>query len=120
MAVVDDIIEKYKSANEEVASLEQKIAETSEQIVLMKIKREKEVKDAIIAENEELIKELQTLREDDLKMLLTEEEVEDKEIIDSVNKQIALIQKAYERGLINKEKYDEYLLFANEAHKMQM
>lgn len=120
MAVVDDIIAKFKSANQEVENLEQKIADTNEQIHLMRIKREKETADAIIEENANLLKELQALRAEDLRMMMSEQEIEDLDIIESINHQFELIHKAYEKGLIDKEKYDEYILFANDAHKVQM
>lgn len=112
---------------QEVENTKQLIVDANDTITMMEAKRGKEQRDAnaerakeLQKENEALLQEIAEIREENWKALLTENEREDYELIESVNKQLQLIEEAYKRKLITKEKYDEYILFANDAHKVRM
>lgn len=116
----EQLNQQYKDLIDERAGWWEKSKEISNQIKMMEINNAREQREKILEENKELLKELQQMREDNRMMLLSDQDAEDLELINSINRQLEIIQKAYDRKLITKEKYDEYILFANDAHKVKM
>lgn len=116
----EQLNQQYKDLIDERAGWWEKSKEISNQIKMMEINNAREQREKILEENKELLKELQQMREDNRMMLLSDQDAEDLELTNSINRQLEIIQKAYDRKLITKEKYDEYILFANDAHKVKM
>lgn len=116
----EQLNQQYKDLIDERAGWWEKSKEISNQIKMMEINNAREQREKILEENKELLKELQQMREDNRMTLLSDQDAEDLELTNSINRQLEIIQKAYDRKLITKEKYDEYILFANDAHKVKM